>query len=353
METYDAILQRMKDSYAGYAGFTPAEESDIMIRLRVLAGEIYQLRINEDYIARQLFPSTATGDYLDLHAAERGLSRKIATKATGSVTFYPESPTHPDILIPAGTEVCTYTDMKRFVTDSDVTLEENAESVVAGVTAAQAGAAYNARGGTVSIIVTPVAGIGRVYNGMVFSNGTDEESDDELRARIIDSYVNIVNGANAAYYKSLALSVPGVYSASVVGRGRGNGTVDVYLSGRGVPVSSAVKSEVQQLMDDGRELNVDVLVRDPQEVDVSLYIRINVEPGYAFNTVASEVQSAVENYIDGLGIGGDVRLSSVSEVIYHIKGVADFRFVESYGSDRIISDSQYPVADSILVRERS
>lgn len=352
MESYDEILQRMTESYESYAGFAPAEESDIMLRLRVLAGEIYRLRVGEDFIVRQMFPSTATGEYLDLHAAERGLSRKGAVTATGRVTFYAEAQTHPDIVIPAGTEVCTYTDMKRFTTDSDVVLEENARSVLADVTAAAPGAAYNARGGTISIIVTPVPGVGRVYNGSVFTNGADAESDEALRERIIDSYVNIVSGANAAYYKSLALSVPGVCSASVVGRARGNGTVDVYIAGAGDTVSSAVKAQVQSLLNEGRELNVDVLVRDPEEVAVSLYIRIGVEAGYVFETVAEEVRRAVSSYIDALGIGTDVLLSKVGEVVYHTEGVADYRFVESYGADRIIGDDQYASAGTILVRER-
>ena len=353
METYDEILARMKESYAGYAGFAPAEESDIMLRLRVLAGEVYQLRVNEEYLIRQLFPTTATGRYLERHAAERGLARKAAATAHGSVTFSSEQETHPDILIPAGTQVSTYTDQRRFSTDSDVILTASNQSVSVSITAEEPGAAYNARTGTVSVIVTPVAGVGSVTNPRPFTDGSDAESDDELRKRVIDSYVNIVSGANAAYYKSLALSVPGVYSASVVGRGRGNGTVDVYISGVGAPVTAAVKSQVQSLMDVGRELNVDVLVCDPSEVEVTLCIMLTPQAGYDFATVAAEVHTAVCGYINALGIGEDVKLSKVSEVIYHIKGIEDFRFVESYGSDRIVSDSSYAAAGTILVRERS
>ena len=353
METYDEILNRMTQSYAGYAGFMPTEESDVMIRLRVLAGEIYRLQADAAFITRQLFPTTATGEYLDQHAAERGLSRKSAVKAVGEVTFTAEAQEHPAILIPAGTEVCTYADMRRFTTDSDAVIAANEASVTAPVTAAEAGSAYNARAGTVSIIVTPVTGVGGVTNEDDCTNGCDLESDDELRQRVIDSYVNIVSGANAAYYKSLAMSVPGVYSASVVGRGRGNGTVDVYLSGMGTAVPSAVRTQVQNRMNEGRELNVDVLVFDAQPTDISLYIRIAVEAGYAFDAVAGAVQSAVTAYINSLGIGRDVRLSDVGEVIYHIKGVANYRFVDSYGSDEVIDDTHFPVADSIIVRERT
>ena len=129
--------------------------------------------------------------------------------------------------------------------------------------------------------------------------------------------------------------------------------MDVYISGVGAPVTAAVKSQVQSLMDVGRELNVDVLVCDPSEVEVTLCIMLTPQAGYDFATVAAEVHTAVCGYINALGIGEDVKLSKVSEVIYHIKGIEDFRFVESYGSDRIVSDSSYAAAGTILVRERS
>lgn len=342
----------MKQSYISYAGFEPQEGSDVMIRLRVLAAELYKERAYQEYVLRQMFPSTAVGEYLDMHAAERGLTRRPAAKAHGSVTFFPAEETHGSILIPAGTVVCAYTNMHRFVTDSDVILDAEDDRASAYVTAVEAGAAYNVNGGTVTIIVTPITGIGSVTNGGPYSGGADTESDDDLRARVQDSYVNISNGANAAYYKRLAMSVSGVASASVVGCGRGAGTVDVYVIGEGgSSLSNAQMAQVQTLLTQGRELNVDVRAAEPDPIGISLYIRLKVEPGYDFNTVAGEVRQAVTHFVDNLGIGRDLLLSEVGEVIYHIKGVHDYRFLESYGSDSPISDSQIAYADNIVVRE--
>ena len=353
MESYEAIVQRMRESYISYAGFTPAEESDIMIRLRVLAGEIYQAQVSADYITRQLFAQTAEGIYLDRHAAERGLTRRAAATASGGVGFFPDSEEHGDILIPSGTVVCTGATLLRYHTTEDAVLHSGESYVYAPVIADAPGAAYNARGGTIDILVTPVMGIGRVYNGSPIANGVDEESDDELRTRIIDSYVNISNGANAAYYKRLAMSVQGVYSASAVGRVRGDGTVSVYLSGRGDAVTAAVKAQVQALLNEGSELNVDVQAVDAEDAEITLYIIMSVLPGYDFDTVAAQVRQAVSDHINGLGIGGDVYLSDIGEVIYHIEGVENYRFLESHGSDRQIGDDTYPYAGTIIVREAS
>ena len=351
MDTYDEILSRMTQAYSGYAGFTPAAESDIMIRLRVLAAQIYQEQARAEFIRRQLFPATAAGEYLDRHAAERGITRKQAARAAGTVVFYPEQESHGSITVPAGTQVCTGADMKRFTTDSDVVLSSSAASVQAAVTAAEPGADGNALVGAVSVIVTPVLGIGSVSNTSAFTGGADAESDDELRARVIDSYANISNGANAAYYKRIASSVEGVYSASVVSRGRGNGTVDVYISARGAAVSSAIKSRVQAVLNEGREINTDVLARDPELVEITLYFSIGIEAGLTFSSVAQRVRAAVSDHIRGLGIGADVKLSEIGEIIYHTKGVTDYHFVESYGSDSVIPDTACAVPGTIMIWE--
>lgn len=341
----------MKESYIGYAGFCPQEQSDIMIRLKALAAEIYKEHVYADYILRQMFPSTATGEYLDRHAEERGLSRKQATKAHSTVSFFAAEEEHEDILIPAGTVVCTYTDMHRYTTDSAVILHANEERVLAPITAVAAGAEYNARGGTVTIIVTPVQGVGRVYNGSLVVGGTDRESDEELRARVLDSYANISNGTNAAYYKSLAMSVSGVASASVVGCARGAGTVDVYVLGDGEDVTSEQLAEVQTLLSQERELNVNVRACRPTELSISVFIYMQVEAGYEFNTVAGEVQTAVTDFINHLGLGRNVLLSEIGDVIYHIMGVSNFRFAREYGADCIVLPSQYACAQSIVIRE--
>ncbi|MBQ3329836.1 MAG: baseplate J/gp47 family protein [Ruminococcus sp.] len=341
----------MLDTYEGESGFRPANESDIMLRLRVLAGEIYRERVYAQYIMRQMFPATATGEYLDAHAEQRGLSRKNGTVASGHVIFLTASSDHGNILIPAGTQLCTNDGQLRFTTDSDAILSSGSQSVTAGAHAVQEGSAYNILVGKIAVMVTPIAGISVVKNNERFTGGSDRESDEQLRARVIESYQTISNGANAAYYRSAAMSVDGVYSASVIGCARGAGTVDVYACARGAVLSNEKIAEIQTLLNEKREVNVDVRAVSPTAMNINLYIRLTVAEGYDFDTVAANVREAVVDYINGLGIGNDLRLSKVGEVVYHIEGVADYKFLESYGSDREVPLNRFAKANTITVRD--
>ena len=59
METYEEILSRMQEKFAELAGYPADEASDIGIRLRVLAGEIYSLTASMNWLEQQLFAQTA------------------------------------------------------------------------------------------------------------------------------------------------------------------------------------------------------------------------------------------------------------------------------------------------------
>ena len=124
----------------------------------------------------------------------------------------------------------------------------------------------------------------------------------------------------------------------------------LYVSGRGRTLAYDKVQAIQALMDEKREVNVDVKVYNASELAINLYIRLIVKDGYDFDTVAENVRIAVTNYINDLGIGNDLWLSSVGEVIYHIEGVADYRFLEGYGSDREIPPTRFAKAGTISVR---
>ena len=75
LESYKEILERMRAKYIEESGNKPEDVSDIGIRLRVMAGEVYRLQARMDWLWKQAFPETADGAQLDLHGAQRGLVR--------------------------------------------------------------------------------------------------------------------------------------------------------------------------------------------------------------------------------------------------------------------------------------
>lgn len=355
MNSYEEILGSMKEKYEELSKSTVSEQSDIMLRLRVLAGEIYNNLIAQEFVKRQMFVSSATGEYIDKHALSRGLYRKEATKAVGEVTFSVSVAPVSDIIIEKGTVVSTKSeDAVSFVTDETVTIYAGNMNATVSVTAVTGGANHNVAAESVTVIVTPTSGVTSVTNTKAMKGGSDEESDDELRERVLNSYRDIPNGTNAAYYKRLALSVPGVYSASVVAGKRGAGTLNIYLVGKqSSPVGKEIIEEVQSLVDENRELNVDVEVVYATKLSVDFTLKLKVEQGYSFDEVKAQIESDIAMYIESLGVGKEVLLCDLGEVIYHVEGVKNYEFVDAFCGDVYPEPNEYCVLSQLEITEVS
>ena len=349
MQTYDEILNKMTEKYTELSGVTPDENSDIGIRLRVLAGEIYSNLVNAQWLKRQMFVSTADGEYLDMHAAQRGLERRNATGSEGYVTFSVNEALEEDISIPKGTVVATFASLLRFRTTHDAVLAAGGLSVDVKAESVGQGREYNVIKNQISVMVTAPAGIDEVINSEAFSGGCDVESDQSLRERIEKTIKFPQNGANCAYYETKAQSVSGVSSAGAVPRARGAGTVDVYIAAQGSVVSDDVLNEVQALLSKAREVNVDVLVKKAQPSAVDFYIEIDIKEGYAYSDVRKRVIDNISDFISERGTGGEVLMCQVGECVYHTEGVKSFNFVPQVNSDFKSSKDLFPVAGIINV----
>ena len=347
MQTYDEILKAMTDKYTEATSIVPSEYSDIGIRMRILAGEIYSSLVNFNWLKEQVFVNTATGEYLDMHADMRGISRQKAHKASGKLKFYIAEPSEKDILVPKGTVAACPVSLIRFVTLSDAVIKAGNLSVSVGAEAMFAGKASNVPANSVTVMITPPAGVVGVTNNSAFAGGCDIERDESLRARVINSIRYPVNSTNIAYYKAVAESVDGVASASVVPRSRGAGTVDVYIAADGSEVNNDTLSDAQKLISQMREVCVDVTVKKAKAQNIDLYISLNVAAGYDFDKVKSDCIDKISDYIYSCGAGGEVLICKVSECLNHVEGVESFNFLEGTGVDTRCTSGYFPIPGDI------
>ncbi len=352
MRTYTQILDAMIEKYELSAGFTLHKSSDVYKKLEILSGEIYNCLVNTEWLKRQMFADTATGEYLDRHATTRGLKRREASKAFGEVTFSVSEPSLVNLTIPLGTVVATTGENPHlYETTEDATMRAGETSATVPVVSVSVGKECNAIEKAVTVMVTKPTGFETVVNKKAFAGGDDVESDESLRARILDSFQNASNGTNCAYYKNVALQVPGIFAAAVVPKGRGVGTVDVYIASKTGAVSDEQLSEAQALLSEAREVNVDVLVKKASPMPVSFYANIEVKSGYDFEEVSERCYQEAVDYISTRGAGGRFILTEVGNRIYNVEGVKEYYIPSQNNSNIICTSDKYPVADIVLFTE--
>ena len=326
MKTVHEIYQQLLVSFAERAGFTPDDSCDLSVRLYAAAAQLQALSIQSDWVLDQSFPQTASGIYLEYHAAMRGLKRTAATYAEGTLRFSVESPPASDLTVESGT-VCMTGDEVRFMTTQTGTLAAGSLYTSIPSKALEAGASGNAAPGTITILTACPVGITGCTNPEAFSGGSEGEDDESLRKRILESYQRLPNGANAAFYEETAMGHNGVVAASAVGRARGTGTVDVYVATAAGTPDAALLEEIQEDLQAKREIAVDVKALAPTALPVDVSLELRAKDGTEFAAVRSAAETAVREYFTGKLLGLPVRLAELSSLVYGVDDVENYHII--------------------------
>lgn len=180
--------------------------------------------------------ATASGEYLDLKAAEHGVSRHPATTAK---FYFEHEGTDPELGARFFHENGHYYILRRSE-DEELYLE-----------AEEPGTASNeVQRGDVAVPMVTVNGMTSSTFGDVYEYGTDDEADDDLRTRTMEKIAAPSENGNRGHYKTWCESVTGVGQARIVPLWNGDNTVKaVLVSPLGLPVSQEVEKAVQEYVD--------------------------------------------------------------------------------------------------------
>lgn len=349
MRTTDEIYGEMKSAYEQRTGLALSDDGDMAIRLYATAAQIFALEMQANYVNRQAFPQLADGEYLDYHAQMRGLERTDAVKAEGTITFSISDAIDEDLMIAAGITCATAAGVE-FITTEAGTIEAGDTSCTVAAEAVETGISGNVPADSITVMVTAPVGVSYCTNEEAFSGGCDTESDTSLRQRIVESYRQIPNGTNKAYYESIVLNTDGVEAVKVMPKERGVGTVDIiFTTAAGVPTEDQIAS-VQTIIDEQREISVDVDVAAPQTVTVNVAAQIAISDGYTYSTVAEAAEEAVTGYFTGKILGKDVLRAKLGSILYSIDGVENY-ILSSPAADIAIEEDELAVLGTVTITE--
>ena len=349
MKTIDEIYREMLACFGEETGLEPREGTDLSARMYALAAQVYALYVQADWVTRQAFPQTAEGEYLDYHAQLRSLERKPALPAQGTVRFTAGEAAQSDRAIPEGT-VCMTAGLVRFATTQAAVLPAGELTVDVPVQALEPGTAGNVSAQTVVSMAVAPMGIASCTNPQAFAGGADGEGDEELRARILDTFRRLPNGANAAFYEQGALSFDQVAAAAVIPKPRGLGSVDVIVSTLAGTPGEELLEQLQDYFEQRREIAVDVQVKAPTPVTVNVAVQVKAKGGWDKTQVLDQVEEALEGWFDGKLLGQDVLLARLGSLIYGCDGVENYA-VSAPAADLAVDADELPVLGTLSVEE--
>ncbi len=341
---YDEILNDLKQEYERVSGTALWEQSETFRRFEAIASELFALSCFANRNLVQSFPQSATGEYLDAHAAIRGVTRKPANEAEGTLTFSISEPSDGDIEIPEGTVCSVKTNpFLQFKTTQAAVIEAGNLSADCPAVSLEKGSRYNVKRGAVTVMVNAPVGVSAVTNSTAFSGGKDAESDSHLRQRVLSHYGIIQNGINASSIENLVMENDFVTDCHIANAAQ-YGRTKMYVS----TIDDALSAERIALIKNCIEVNrvfgavIDVQLAEPKSFDIS--VELHLTPGYGAAEVEDEVYDAVRDFCLGARIGTPIEFNDLANILSKLDGVKRFRI----SSPDALGDAIYCDADEYL-----
>lgn len=314
------IIQRVQADMSRFVGVAGAvlRRSVVGVIGRAIAGASHELHGRLDYIARQVIPDTAEDDQLQRWANVWGVQRKSAEYAGGQVTFTGVAGS----TVPQGA-ILQRQDGALFATSADCHLALGSGTVA--VLAMEAGAAGNTDSAVTLTLQQPVSGVqpsATVTAGGI-DGGSDTESDDELRARLLDRIRQPPHGGAAFDYVRWAREVPGVTRAWVYPMEMGAGTVTVRFVRDNdddmIPDTSEV-TEVYSYIEARRPVTAELFVVAPVAVELDLTIQVNPNTSAVRDAITAELADMIRREAVP---GGTILISHIREAVSIAAGEFD------------------------------
>lgn len=353
MESYEALMERKLDMIDDRRD--KRQGSLIYDALAPNAAETASFYAELEMLEDRTFADTATADDLTRRAAERGITRKGAGKATFYGKFLDAE--GEEYAVPIGTrfflEEYYYTVLSR---------EDDGRYVLECETAGACGNAYLGN----LVPLETMVGMAEATLEELRTDGEDAEGDEELRKRYFASFDADAFGGNIADYKRKVNALQNVGGVKVYPAWNGGGTVKVIIIDQGwrAPTETELNDLQKQIDPESRgegygiaPIGHQVTVGGVTEVSCGISMRISLAEGAVQETVLTEMQKKFEGYFEEMRKNWadstylTVRISYLESRALEVNGVVDVSgcSINEGEGNLILKENEVPILGEIEV----
>lgn len=317
-KTYTEILEEILEDYETvFPGFKRHESNALYVQAQAAANRLEKLWNVMEAVYYSRFVITAYGDGLTMRVLDI-IGRRLDPKyAQGFCKVSAD----PGTQIPQGTLLKRVNSDLQYRVLRDYVIEESEDPTLIEIQCTTAGTQGNAPIGSISSFVESIAGIKVVYNDSAIVGGSEQETDDELKARYYESLQD-TRGSNIpainAKLRSLGLDsyrvrenrtkseamVDGVLMpphsiAATVFGGVDEEIAEALFHTKAGGIDMKGDKKVVVTSDDGA--SYDILFT--KATGTSVYIKLEIRVSYAFlSSFEAQLKKQMMEYINKLSI---------------------------------------------------
>ncbi|MDQ0719818.1 putative phage protein gp47/JayE [Paenibacillus sp. W4I10] len=292
-----------------------------------------------------------------------GFPKLPAIYATGNVTFSRVTPADTNYLVPVGTLLKTQATASKapinYRTTSDAVIAVGKMRVDVSVICLTPGLDGNTEAQTITDFVSKPTGIDTVFNGASFSNGKEEETQDEQKNRFRKFIASLSRGT----LQSIEYGATTVQLTDITGLAiervvdsqafedlpARKGEVDLYVWNGVGTASSELFAAIQRTLtgyyENGKPvygyksagIQINLFSVTTKQVDVRLTIKF--DDGTTLATIQIDIEREIRDYFSGVKQGQEIVQTELETRIKLLSGIYDVKLDLSVDGGATWSDS--------------
>lgn len=346
MNRYD-ILNRMLDRLP--ENYDKTEGSTIVDLLMPVAIELEEKYIDHEDILNKGFADTAYEEWLDKIVSEVGISRKKATYSTGIVKITGEIGSNIEVNTLVSSDIVSFK-----VTENKVI--DNTGYALVNVECLSSGTVGNVPAGSIKNFSIPIAGLRTVVNEEDFSNGYNEETDEELKDRYYTKVQTPATSGNPYHYINWSKEVIGVGDAKVFPLFNGEGTVKVIIidsNKRGA--SESLVQETYNYILSEKPVGAKLTLESATELDINIGATLIIDSqNYSLSEIESNFKEAINSHLSSIAFKSNyVSYAKIGSLLLSVPGVIDYTdlLVNGSSGNIVIAAEEVGVLGQVVVSE--
>ncbi|WP_455796642.1 baseplate J/gp47 family protein [Clostridium butyricum] len=286
--------------------------------LMPIAIELEKMYKYANSITDKGFADTATGKDLDRIVEQFGINRKKSTKSTGYVEITGLSGSR----IFAGEKVAS--DSISFIFLENKTVKDKVVTVL--VECETYGIDGNVPAGAIKYFPKTLQGLQSVTNKEAFTNGYDEETDEELRERYYIKVRTPATSGNIYHYQQWCLEVTGVGGCRIFPLWNGNGTVKcVIMDYNKKAADDSLINSVKEHIEENRPIGADVTVTSVLEKAISINVKLSIESGYSKDFAKEKIENSLNECFESIAFKKNyISYAKIGAIILSCEGIEDY-----------------------------
>jgi uncharacterized phage protein gp47/JayE len=341
------ICEKMKNDI--FDDIDKSEGSFIHDALSPTSQQIFQNRMKLNEILNLVFVQTSYDEWLELLGESRGIPKNKGKKASGKVTFIGANTAY----IKKNSLVQTKTGLQ-YITMEDGVIVNGKASI--DILAIDIGTKYNVPINNIVEIPVTIPGVTSVTNEEEIQGGSNVETNDEYRERILQRVQNPPSSGNKSDYERWAKDIDGVKGVKPIPLWDGPGTVKIIIYGdNGTALDNKIIQNVKTYIDptDGKgegKAPIGATVTIVTVTNKVLNITITGLETDSLESTKVIIENNIKKYLQEIKPGAAVKLKECEAIITNTEGVTDFKGIKLNGKveNVITSDEEKIILGEII-----